>query len=219
MSIKLHPAQIKQRKSKKLLQRALSEMVAFLEDDFSYPSIIEKMKAIATQEKLSDRIVFKSSSTISHSEEYKSMIRQAVIEVSEKKAKTINWDTDLKLSEHELKLRMDLLIRKAEQMKDELDYHKELLKKVDSRLIDEKSEPITNLILDDKDNVYKNILKNLIEVLHDAGLMQINKEGPQEPYALWLYLVGGSRKIMNQDLMVDLGLELVDGEMMTKSIE
>ncbi len=217
MSTKLHPAQLKQKKTKKLFERTLDEIVVFGENDFSYPYIIKKMKTVASPEEQSEGIVITSTTTISHSKEYKSIIRQAKIKASEKKVKTIDWDTDLNLSEHEMKLRIDLLIRKNEQIKDELDYCKELLQRVDHELIDEKSEPITNLIPDKRDDVYKNILKNLIETLNDTGLMRIEKRSPQEPLSLWLYVLGGSKKIMGQDLMEDIGLKLTSDKLPAKT--
>ena len=211
-----HHSQRRQKKTKKLMQRALDQMVVSGEDNFSYKSVMQKMKELSTEEEKILKILIGTPSTISHNSEYQAIIRQAKIQAFEKQSVAAGCDSFPEMSEHELKTKVDLLIRRNAMLSDEVSYKDKLLRKVDSFQLDEVNGQKENTLILPNESKYKNLFKELVWMLYDSRAAYLSREKNGAGSTLWLSLIGGSKKILSKEGLEELGFELgEDGKSMT----
>lgn len=175
----IHHKEAKEKKTKKLLIRALEMLIKsksnitlskkkYNKINFSYGQIIDAMKQIATSNEILDDIVIKSTSTISKNKTYRELIEKAkekrleIVADIKTNGKTGNLELDIMLVEQEnASLRYELT--KLENQLKTTAVAFELLK--DDSSFDLKDQ--ASLSKQTNENRYKKILKNLLIALNN----------------------------------------------------
>lgn len=200
----LHHNKKKEKRTIKLLERVLENMIERGDNDFSYVNVIKLMQEEATnEEKEIPRIVIKSTSTICKNNTYKKMINDAKKTLQKATEIGIEHDMSFNLSEHELKVKIASLLRENNILSDEILCLKELITELENEQNLLNTENVVNRNVSDvqrEDYDLKKILKDLLEILMQNHLAYYKDYSSRDRWLVIDTLLDGEVKFADLQL-------------------